>query len=72
MSERPQIDPGETPTSSEAVKKNRSNAMVVLGLLMFVVAGMVRTTNPDGGVTGVLLFGIFGVALIVGGLVIRP
>lgn len=46
--------------------------MIVLGLALLVLAALIKQANPDGGLVGMLLFGLFGAGLIVGGLVIRP
>ena len=52
------------------VRQNRSNAMIVLGVVLFVFVGMIFTTNPEAGAPAIL-FGVLGAGLIVGGLVIR-
>ena len=52
-------------------RQSRSNAMVVLGLVLFVMAAAIMSTNPDEGAVGAILFGVFGAGLVVGGLVIR-
>jgi hypothetical protein len=55
----------------EAVKKNRSNAMIALGALLLLIAMLLGAYGTGDG-PGVLIYGLFGVALIVGALVIRP
>lgn len=55
----------------EDAQRNRSNAMVTLGVVLFVLAGLIVNSNPDGGSMGAILFGMLGVGLLVGGLVIR-
>lgn len=52
-------------------RQNRSNGMITLGVVLFVLAGLILSANPDDGSTGAILFGILGGGLLVGGLVIR-
>ena len=64
------IERSEPLKTPEAVRKNRSNAMIVIGALLFVLAVASLNAYPDGG-AGPILFGILAVGLIVGGLVVR-
>ena len=55
----------------EVAQRSRSNWMITIGLALFFFAGYGASTSPEGAAVGAILFGLLGVGLIVGGLVIR-
>lgn len=66
MTEQPNT--GRTP---EKVRQSRSTALIVLGVLMFVMLAMASATNSEGMGPGALILGLLGVGLLVAGLVTR-
>lgn len=65
MSEKPAQDP-------VAQRRSRSRAMIALGVILFVWAGVIAAVGDGRSPAAVILFGLLAVGLIVGGLVIRP
>jgi hypothetical protein len=65
MTERPNT------RTVEKTRQSRSAALIVLGVLMFVMLAMASVTNTEGMGAGAIVLGLLGVALVVAGLVVR-